>query len=202
MQKTLFFILSFTLCSVTAKCQLDKKTWLVGGSGSFYSYNETQTISANTLFFKNSNIEVSPSIGYFFMDKLALGIRQTLMWQKSDFIRSAGNVSGGYSNQLKYNVGPFGRYYFLDKEKPFNLFTEINYQFGINKFITSNSKGKFNQFSTNAGTVIFFNSSVGLEILLGYKTTTESIDSPSPDYNINRKGFQMAIGFQIHLENK
>ena len=188
--------------SVTAKCQLDKKTWLVGGSGSFYSNDETQTISSNTLFFKNSNIEVSPSIGYFIIDKLVLGVRQTLIWQKTEFIRTTGNVGGGSSNALKYNIGPFGRFYFLDKEKPFNLFTEISYQFGLNKFINSNAKGKFNQFLTNVGTVIFFNSSVGLEILLGYKNTTESIDTPSPDYNINRKGFQMAIGFQIHLEKK
>jgi len=48
-----------------------------------------------------------------------------------------------------------------------------------------------------AGPVIYFNSSVGLEVLLGYSSSLEDVENANKEV---RKGFQVAVGFQIHLE--
>ena len=54
------------------------------------------------------------------------------------------------------------------------------------------------------GTVVYFNSCVGIEFLLGYSSSLENIEGFREDaedfLKETRKGFQMGIGFQIHLE--
>lgn len=197
------FLTAFILAlSVTAKCQLDKKTWMVGGNGSFYSNNQTFSFSSNVFYYKNTNIEISPSIGYFIIDRLALGLRGNLIWEKSEYIRGTGSASGGGNgNPLRYAVGPFARYYFLNKEKAFNILSEINYQLGVNSYLAPpRSSGKYNKFSAMAGAEMFFNSTVGLDILVGYKATTQTIKDLPGAFNDTRKGFQLSIGFQIHLQ--
>jgi hypothetical protein len=51
-----------------------------------------------------------------------------------------------------------------------------------------------------AGPEVFFNSAVGLEVLLGYKSSAEDINNAPHAYSDKRKGFQVIVGFQIHLE--
>lgn len=61
------------------------------------------------------------------------------------------------------------------------------------------AKGTLNKFSFLVGPEIFFNSSVGMEVLLGYKTYNQKmVESFYTSYIEN--GFQIAVGFQIHLE--
>ncbi len=53
------------------------------------------------------------------------------------------------------------------------------------------------KFSIMAGPEIFFNSSVGMEFLLGYSYSKEDVEQANKEV---RKGFQIGIGFQIHLQ--
>jgi len=46
---------------------------------------------------------------------------------------------------------------------------------------------------------VFFNTSVGLELLLGYYHRKEVIKE-NEEFVTNQKGFQISIGFAIHLE--
>jgi hypothetical protein len=50
------------------------------------------------------------------------------------------------------------------------------------------------------GTELFFNNTVGIEILFGYKHQVASIENSQSAYNRNSKGFQISIGFTFHLE--
>jgi len=188
----LAFLLTFV--SIAAQSQLTKHTWLVGGSGNFYTYHEDYTAPSVGFTGKYSTIDLSPSVGYFLADKFTVGIRSLLSIYK-------GESSGGAKpNDLKFAAGPFLRYYFLDIDKPFNLLTDISYQVGINEAKTGDKpKGKFNTFSAMAGTEIFFNSSVGLEILLGYKNQITSFDNSPSAYTSNKSGFYTSIGFHFHL---
>ena len=63
--------------SITAKCQLEKSTWLVGGSGSLNTYNQTYTSTFN-LTAKYRSIDISAPIGYFYFG-------QTCGWNKTFF---------------------------------------------------------------------------------------------------------------------
>jgi len=71
---SLFLFVSF----LTAKSQLSKGNWLVGGTGKLYSFNENYNSfpppGYNTEW-KYTNIDLSASVGYFLADKITLGLR-------------------------------------------------------------------------------------------------------------------------------
>ncbi|MDP1765227.1 MAG: hypothetical protein Q8L07_15205 [Sediminibacterium sp.] len=120
---------------------------------------------------------------------------------KGETISSSVGSGGGTTNSFRFAIGPFARYYFLNADKPFNILTDVSYQFGINNWRNSYpAKGKFNSLSIMGGTEVFFNSTAGLEILIGYGNQIASIDNSPSAYNRNKKGFQVSIGFTLHLE--
>lgn len=190
-------VLFFALLSFkNANAQLDKGIWLVGGTGSFYSYTENYSTPVYSTVGKFTNIDIGASIGYFLIDKFAVGLRPSFSSYKGEVV----NTPGG-TNQYKFSVGPFIRYYFLNKDKPFNILFDGSYQLGINKYLRSpKEKGKFNTLSIMGGSEIFFNNSVGMEILLGYSSKVVSIENSPGAFNNTKNGFQVSIGFTIHLE--
>jgi hypothetical protein len=190
----LSFIASFIVCNA----QLDKGTWMVGGSGSFYSYNEAYTLPllpASNYNGKATNIDVSASVGYFIADKFVGGLRSSFSSYKED------NGAGGSTNSYRLAIGPFARYYFLKDDKQFNLLTDIGYQFGLYQMLGAlHEKGKNNIFSAMGGTEIFFNGTAGMEILLGYAQQILSIENSPNGFNYKKSGLQVSIGFTLHLE--
>lgn len=182
----------FTFFLNSAKSQLTKGNWLVGGTGKLYSYNSTYSSFTSPTIIqkaKYTQIDISASVGYFVADRLAFGILPTL----SSFKESVANSRR--TNVQQYWIGPFGRYYLLSAEKQYNIVTDISYQLGV--FVAGRQKGKLNTFSALVGPVIYFNTSIGLEFLLGYSYRKEDVEQGNKEI---RKGFQMGFGFQIHLE--
>ncbi|MBS1642197.1 MAG: outer membrane beta-barrel protein [Bacteroidetes bacterium] len=175
-------LLSVMVCCVvfyTAKSQITKGNWMVGGNASFSS--------ANNANYTQTNILIQPSIGYFIVDNFSLGIKPSY-----DYLKFT--VTGGTSSPLNsFSIGPFLRYYFLQSTRDFNLFSEVNYLFGSSKS-GSNISVNSNTFSFLAGPVIYFNNSVGLELTIGYSTVKE-VYSGAASTNTLRVG----VGFQIHL---
>lgn len=188
--KNLIFCFAL-LFSKNSHAQIDKGIWLVGGSGKFYSYNSTYNSTSYSNEAKYTQIDLSPTIGYFVADKLALGIKPTFSSIKGK-VTSAG---GGTTNVQRYLIGPFGKYYLLNTTNNYNVVSEVSYQLGL--FNAGAQKGKLSTFSALLGPVIYFNKSVGLEFLLGYSYSKEDVEQANKEI---RKGFQIAIGFQIHLE--
>ena len=189
-------ILLLILLTNPLKAQLDKGVWLVGGNGTLYSYTENYSTPTFSQVGKFTNIDIGASFGYFLIDKFAIGLRPSFSSYKGEIV----NTPGG-TNQIKLSIGPFVRYYFLSKDKPYNILFDASYQPGINKYLRSpQEKGKFNTLSVMGGSEIFFNSSVGLEILLGYTLKELSIENSQSAANMTRKGFQTSVGFTFHLE--
>lgn len=190
-------IFSFILSVNSLKAQLTQNHWLVGGSGSFYSYNENFDSPLTNFTAKYTDINISTSIGYFVIDKFTLGVRPTFSSVKGEV------MNGGKTNTYKLAGGPFARYYFLQSDRPFNLLADVCYQFGINKYLGAlHEEGKYNTFSIMAGPEIFFNTVAGIEILFGYTQKIGSIENSPGEFTSNKKGFQASIGFQLHLEKE
>lgn len=192
--KQLFFLLATILISNIVFSQLDKGIWLVGGTGNFLSSkyeNSSPTFSSTS---NRVDIAISPNVGYFVIDKLALGLKTSFTKYKEQV-----NGTGGlFSNVNRFSFGPFTKYYFLEKDKQYNILTEFSYQYGFYSF--KPTKGNSNTFNAAVGPVVYFNTTAGLEFLLGYYSTKETIKQ-NGDNITKQSGFQIGIGFQIHLEN-
>ncbi|HLO80307.1 MAG TPA: hypothetical protein VK166_05095 [Chitinophagaceae bacterium] len=185
----------FIFSTTTSFGQLDKGVWIIGGSGSFSVQNRDFVTPAYTVIYKDVDITISPSIGYFVIDKLALGFRPSYLLKKSEDRGSTGTASGGRGNFSSFEIGAFGRWYFLKKDNNYNIVSDISYNYGFQSNFGSNT-GHNNSFKFLTGPVIYFNSSVGIELLLGYSRSKVLNNNNTSALN---RGFLTTIGFQIHL---
>ena len=193
--KKFFFLFSSAIFFFSAQAQLTKDNWLAGGTGNFLSSKNTFSSPAYSSSSDRIDIKISSNIGYFIADKFALGVRPSFSKYKEQ-VNGAGGLT---SNVSRFEFGPFVRYYFLQADKQYNILTDVSYQYGI--YYSKPTKGNINTFSASAGTVVFFNSTVGLEFLAGYYSRKEVMPLTTSGENVsNQKGFQIGIGFQVHLE--
>lgn len=183
--KTLFLVL---VLSLNLNAQITKGNWLVGGNGSFGSSTATsKDNSGNEIESKATGLQLNPNIGYFLTNKFVAGFDLSV-----DFANSQGQNNSNWS----IGLGPFVRYYFLDNDKRINIFGETNFIYGTGLSATNKDRNS-TRFGFSAGSVLFFNSSVGLELSLNY-TDTKSKSDRSSDTNF--KNLFVGLGFQIHLE--
>ena len=193
-----FAIISFHL----SFGQITKGNWLIGGSGQFSAYSSTNSSvsSAREQTVKAFNISASPYVGYFIKDRLAVGLRLSLTWEKGkagDAVAPDGTIigSGGKLTQIRFVAGPLTRFYLLDTDNPYNILIEAAYQYGVGSPKPWNERQSI--FSAGIGPVIYFNSSVGMEFLLGYNNTVRNSEGY---YRSSNNSIQLNIGLQIHLE--
>lgn len=178
--------------SFNSYSQLTKNNWLIGGNGKFYSYTTNYKSATYISKTKLTEIDISANVGYFILDKLAFGFRPTFSSVKGKVI----TPSEMTTNVRSIAAGPFGRYYFLEVEKPFNLVADVGLQYGIS-FLDNKQIGQFSNFSALFGPAIYFNNCIAMEFLMGY---TSSLRYNYDSFDEKNKGFQASIGFQIHLE--
>lgn len=183
MQKFIFLILLTTSIYHTGKSQITKGNWLLSGNASFASQKSSSTA---TVQYKQTDFQISPSIGHFILDKFAVGLRPSFTYGKNNLVASG-------KAQTIFSIGPFVRYYFLQPDRPFNLLTEGSYSYAT---LNRASESKQHTFYFAAGPVLYFNTTVGLEFTIGYSTT--KVVSFSGSNNVIRFG----LGFQIHLEKE
>jgi hypothetical protein len=181
MKKTHILTLALIIIYSNSFCQLEKKTWLVGG-GISYSQTSYKSLNYGTPY-KTYNINVKPNIGYFVIDKLAFGINSNINKIKNE------NLNLFYTD---FNIGPYARYYFLNPTKNVNILAEVAYQVGYD-FATASNKLSKNTFTFSGGPVIYFNTTVGLEFLINY--SANKFNNISGTNSIITAG----IGLQVHL---
>ncbi|PKP14638.1 MAG: hypothetical protein CVU07_13855 [Bacteroidetes bacterium HGW-Bacteroidetes-23] len=184
--KAIKFLLAISFLSVySSSAQITKGNWMVGGTGNFSSYESKFKSNGNEMTNKGLAINLSPNIGYFVANKFVVGTSLSIGYTKPK----------ESDNSFGYGIEPFVRYYFLNEDKLINIFSEVNYIYGETK--SGDNKSQTNGYGLKAGTVIFFNSSVGLEISLDYNSS-KLIPNSSDSSNYNN--LQLGLGFQIHLE--
>ncbi len=189
--KQLFLILSLIFISCMSNAQLTKGNWLVGGNLSFTSYKNSGSNSGN-----NSSIYLtaSPNIGYFFIDKLAVGIKTNITSITDKNPQPDGSINK--VTQKNIGFGSFVRYYFLPTEKKLNIISEASILYTTNSNNSTSVNSKSFEYAIYAGPVIYFNPTVGIEFLLGYNR----LKLADVDYRNN--SLQFKIGLQIHLEKE
>ncbi|AWG20551.1 hypothetical protein FFWV33_02890 [Flavobacterium faecale] len=180
MKKTILTMLLLSFYSFT-NAQITKGNWMVGGDA---NYTNSKIINNdNEILGSGNTVRIFPNIGYFIANKFALGIN--------------GNFNYGKANNTVSNIvyggGPFARYYFLKPENRINLLAEANYNYYSSKTQGFDSN-KGSSYRFKAGPVVYFNSSVGLEMTLNY--LSESFSDGTAKY------FTVGFGFQIHLEKQ
>jgi len=184
-----------TCVSFKSQAQLEEKTWLIGGMGNF-SFGKS--LSDETLHTKNTSISIKPNIGYFFIPKLAAGVRAELDWTKNSRLDAQ-----QISKRREFSFGPFVRYYLLKEENPINLLVDASYQYSVIKIgAVSNANEseisyyttKKNKFEVSAGPVFYLNSVVGLETLISYGSVTNN------EFSGHNYSLRFSIGLQIHLQ--
>lgn len=177
MKTNKLYLLVIILFSIISNAQIIKGNWMMGGAASFSHNKRTDYTGTSEL----TSLDVTPNVGYFFIDKLAVGASAIFRYVITD-----------ENNNFNYGIGPFVRYYFLEKEKPLNIFSEVSY--GFEK--VNNGNPKIENFNVKAGVVYFLNSSVGIEAALNYLNQKYS----DAMYNGTNNSIYLGVGFQIHLE--
>lgn len=184
MKKKLITVILILVSTLTTNAQINKKNWLVGGTGSFSSYKVIYESPINATV-KTTSFNINPKIGFFPVDKFALGL--SLGYSHTKETNSNSSISS--TNEV-YGFGPFIRYYYLKPEKISNIFSE----FGYNNSYAVNDKSNTTNFYFSSGLALFFNSSIALEIGAKYLKFSNFNNGAKAD------DLRLEIGFQIHLE--
>lgn len=185
MKKITFLILILSLFS-QLHSQIKKGDWLFGGTATFSSSKSSSDLGSNS----EISAQVDGNAGYFLIDKLVAGLSPEISWDNFKTNSNSKDVS------TRLSIGPFVRYYFLPSDQRVNFFAGAGYAYGISKVSNQNSLNS-NSLSVSGGPVIFLNTSVGLELSVGYTSTKVNDDS-----NTKKNVVQVGIGLQFYLEKE
>ncbi len=195
--KKLIFIIVLVLQTAFAHSQINKGQWLVGGN--LLGMYQNSNYSGNNTY-SNFTFQVSPDIGYFICNQLALGIRGIA--SESLSIYEFNNSSTDKILTTTLNIGPYLRYYFYPNIEKINFFADVAYEYGNSQFqyiYTTNTNifsSKSNNFNVRIGPAYFLNPNTSLMIIMEYQYTKYV------DNSISRNSISVGVGFQIHLGKK
>ena len=182
--------LAVLLFANVANSQITKNNWLVGGNVNFSSsqYRGDVSVIEDVL-----TVDIETKIGYFFIDKFVSGLITNFSHRKT----KVPGVANTAMTVTIFSLGPYLRYYFLQKDNRVNAFAETSYQYGSFKNNTgfgNHVTYKINSFSFSAGPVMYFNTTVGMEFTLGY------LHSKYVNHSDHSNHILIGLGLQIHLE--
>jgi hypothetical protein len=172
--KVLIIALLSSLCLFGLYGQTEQGTWILGGGAS----TDLTFESDNNSF----GIYVSPDIGYFVSDNLAVGSGIPLLLSTEENYR-----------YIAYGISPFIRYYF---GPPSELMFFVTGSFGINgrssKYDDTTNSSSSITGRAGVGCTYFLNESIGLETILGYTYYKPKDYDPTSEISLS-------IGFQIYF---
>lgn len=151
------FILIGGLFSM-AMAQTVQGTFTVGGGVSYSSGKEENIYGGEV---KSSTFSFRPSIGYFVVDNLAVGVNLGLTSGKQEQGSSTYKTS-------EFQVGPFARYYVFTSNERFAFMAEAALLFGSDKQESGGfeQKGSSTTFYLSPGFTYFLTDRWGLDLQL------------------------------------
>ena len=190
MRKAILALAAFIFFN-TSFAQLAKKTWLIGGNG---MYTSSKAKSNGDLINTYRGLTLEPNIGYFVIDKFVTGLGLSGRFGSGKYPQVDGTST--YDKWKTIGVGPFARYYFLNAENTVNIFSTGSALYSVNTNNNTSVKSEDFHYAFGAGAEVFFNSAVGLELLLEY------YNDKALNSDWSTSGLQFKIGFQFHLEKE
>ena len=188
------------LISLQSFAQLEKGTYLLGGSINFNRSKSEYTSQFGNQKSEAFNFTLAPDVMLFRINRLATGLSTAVSYGKSTFF-------GEDSHNTAFHFGPIVRYYFPVKQWAF--FPEAIYTIGWNStkgMMYDPSSGtpeervsttRTNSFSLGLGSTYFLSPTVGLEGILYYQQSrgkNDYLDAQTDNSSINFK-----VGFQIYF---
>ena len=194
-RSTIFFAL-FTMATFFAHAQTTSGSMMLGGG--FRIYTQGQESNED---YDYSELEFSPSFGYFVTDNLVVGLNFTVNTTKQD--------NGGTAQ--KYNaiaLGPFARFYKFTSNEQFAFFAQAGFNFGSGKTDYTpggETKSSFVNFNISPGFAYFFNNHWAAELALsGFSVSSRD---PNKDVNDDKystvifdiRSFNPSLGIRYHF---
>jgi outer membrane protein W len=151
---------------------------------------------ANLSFSKGSvSVSLYPSVGYFVVDNLAVGLSLTAAYGSNDFTFNAASTN---LKSTILGVGPYVNYYFGEgKLKPvigasFSYLHQSNDTIDINGNI-GKSKENYTNASLGGGIAYFINDNVSVNGIVNYNRDLRADVANPGSVNVNF-GFQIFLG--------
>lgn len=178
----------FIFLSSSSFGQINKGNWLIGGNASYTTHKYKFVSDPSNL--KYRTFQVTGDVGYFFISKLATGIRLTYLHENETGLASDSSYFNQTTRDLE--IGPFVRYYFLPVGNKYNLLVDADYSFGRrkDKNVGGYSKERSDSYTFAAGPVWFINPKTALELTLSYEHQRNYFMISYTKVN---------LGLQIHL---
>jgi len=181
-------LLSFLLAlTATAFTQISKGQFLIGGNINFESTKDENSVNGTH---ESTNYFISPNIGYFIINKMAIGLRIDFRSYNS----KSQNLETHYINT---SISPFLRYYFLPLQRKVNAFIDASYIHDKSKWSSDSNPAYFVKtkgYYFSGGPSIFLTDQIALEFTLGYRHTKSD---DFGDTRVNK--FSSGFGLQIHF---
>jgi hypothetical protein len=127
-----------------------------------------------------TSIDVSPELGFFVIDNLALG-----------GAISIGTAKAGDVSSSSFGIAPFARYYFGASTTKFFAHAQVGYITSKTEIFGDDFTVKGSQISIGPGVAIFLNDHVAIEGILAYNKLGGDFDTDSIGF---RFGVQAYLG--------
>jgi len=198
--------LCLCLLGPAVHAQTTKGSFLLGGSLGFSSSKDKYIYSSSSLNAesKSTSFSIRPSISYFVIDQLAVGVITPYSYTKikADELQSTTTT---------YSIGPIVRYYFALADE-WAIFPEVAYSYGWSwskspYYIPTTGdienlqvNGTTNILQGGVGLVYFLNPSIGIEGKVFYQTRKDSYDRGERTGAILTDNDQSSVNFNIGLQ--
>ncbi|HEY5751484.1 MAG TPA: outer membrane beta-barrel protein [Chryseolinea sp.] len=201
--------LCLCLLGPAVHAQTKKGSFLLGGSLGFSSDKDKSKFSNSTYNYesKSTTFSIRPSISYFVIDQLSVGIVTPFSYTKT-------KVDDQQATTTTYSIGPVVRYYFPLGDQ-WAVFPEVAYSYGwmwskSPYFIPTTGNiedlqvnGTTRIFQGGVGLVYFLNPSIGIEGKVYYQSSQDSYDR-GERIGIIQTGndltsFNFSVGLQIYF---
>lgn len=170
MKKSIIILMTLLACNFFASAQVEKGKWFVAGYGDVnFDIGKEKTKSGSTTsdHYKYFDFDFNPMIGKFVVNKLPVGLffdSYYYSFTEADYKET----------ETQFIVGPFVRYYILEKNK---FFPYAEGRIGLG--LWQSKEGDYDPYKETyfatelgVGTSYFFAENLALDALLGYGHST------------------------------